>query len=531
MKTRFFNIISDCEFMNKSTFAITLAFILFLNFSCITKTETKLKHPNVVFILADDIGQGDIGAYHQERTGNNAVIPTPNLDALMKSGIRFDDAHTVSALCSPTRYTVMTGNYTFRCYRPWGVWSACAKSAIGEGQLTVGHVMKEAGYKTAFFGKWHLGSDWNIKGTDKIYRASGTGDETTDFKKIVDGSPNHLGFDYSFMLPSGIQNNPFAFYENAKWMPLGNDSKFIINPLLHGGFHERKHPRFADSNWVTSAAGTMLTQKAMDFIDVQVKEHPEQPFFIYYCSQAVHVPHEPPSNFFGKDVEGTTISAHGDMVKELDMQVGAIIEALKKAGQYENTLLIFSSDNGGLDIKEDKVSGHDSSNGYRGSKTWIYEGGHRVPFIASWPTKIKANVISSEPVMVHDLAATLYAITGQNMPEDQAMDSYNLLPLLMQENNAKGRNVIFSQGSGSRAKLAIRKGDWKLIIQSDKQNSDVREPVELYNLAENIYEKEEENLINDPAQKDRISELLDLYNQIRDSKTRTTELPKIKASK
>ena len=492
--------------------------------SCSIKTVSEDKLPNVVFILADDIGQGDIGFYHRERTGQAEIISTPNLDALISSGMRFNDAHTVSALCSPTRYSVMTGNYTFRCYRPWGVWSACAKSGIGEGQLTVGQVMKNAGYKTAFFGKWHLGSDWNIKGSDEVYRGTGTGDETTDFTKIVDGSPNHLGFDYSFMLPSGIQNNPFAYYENAQWWPLGEDSKFIINPLLHGGFYERKHPRFADSNWITSEAGRLLTQKTLDFIDIQQKEHPEQPFFIYYCSQAVHVPHEPPASFFDETVAGTTLSAHGDMIKELDLQVGAIVKGLKEKGLYENTLVIFSSDNGGLNIQDTEATGHDSSNGYRGSKTWIYEGGHRVPFIASWPNRIKSDQSIDEPVMVHDLAATLYAITGQSMPEDQAMDSFNLLPLLLQENNAQGRSVIYSQGSGGRGKLAIRKGNWKLIIQGDRDNADIRIPVELYDLGDNVYENADQNLIDDPAQKDKVEELFQLFNRIRDSKNRTTEL-------
>ncbi len=512
MKLKFFKFLFLCIYFE------------FSGISCNSENEAESELPNVVFILADDIGQGDIGFYHRERTGGREVVPTPNLDALLKSGIRFDDAHTISALCSPTRYSVMTGNYTFRCYRPWGVWGACNKSGIGEGQLTVGQVMKNAGYRTAFFGKWHLGSHWNIKGTDKIYRESGTGDETTDFTKIVGDSPNHLGFDYSFMLPSGIQNNPFAYYENAKWLPLARDSKIVIDPALHGGFPNRKHPRFADSNWKTSAAGALLTRKALDFIDRHIRENSGQPFFMYYCSQAVHVPHEPPVTFFGQMVKGTTPSAHGDMIRELDMQLGAIVDALKKNGQYENTLIIFSSDNGGLNIGETEITGHDSSNGYRGYKTWIYEGGHRVPFIASWPARIKPGRVSQEPVMVHDLAAALYALTGQNMPEDQAMDSYNILPLLLQEKNAKGRDVIVSQGSGNRGRLAIRKGDWKLIIQSERGSPDMRIPVELYNLAENVYEKKEGNLINDPAQKERIENMMSLFNQIRDAEVRTTEL-------
>ncbi len=474
--------------------------------------------PNVVFIMADDIGQGDIGFYHKERTGNDPVIPTPNLDELVRTGMRFDDAHTPSALCSPTRYAVMTGNYPFRCYRPWGVWSATSKSGIEEGQMTVGNIMQNAGYKTAFFGKWHLGGDWLVKGTEEIYRGVGTGDSTTDWTKNIGGSPNHVGFDYSSMIPSGIQNNPFAFYENATWMPLGKDSEFIVNMALHGGFYERTHPRFADSNWVTSEAGPRLSGKAVEFISEHAVNTPDQPFFIYYCSQAVHVPHDPPDSFDGKPVKGTTPSAHGDMVSELDLQVGAIVEALKASGQYDNTLIIFSSDNGGLEIKESIEAGHDSSNGYRGSKTWIYEGGHRVPLIASWPGKIEPNSVSDEPIMVQDLAATLLAITSQDVPQDQFADSYNILPLLMQQDEAKGREILLMQGSGGRANLAIRKGDWKLIIKSDRNDASIRVPIELYNLKENVLEEASGNLINHPEQQGRVAELLGLFDGIRDSK-------------
>lgn len=478
--------------------------------------------PNVVFIMADDIGQGDIGVYHRERTGEPPVIPTPHLDALVRDGMRFDDAHTVSALCSPTRYAVITGNYTFRSYRPWGVWGACNPSAVAEGQRTVGHLMQDAGYRTAFFGKWHIGGDWPVKGKEEIYRGSGTGDATTDFTRLVGGSPNHLGFDYSFMTPSGIQNNPFAYYRNAVWMPLGEDSEFVINPALHGGFHERKHPRFADSNWVTSEAGPRLAGDAVAFIDRQAARSPGQPFFIYYCSQAVHVPHEPPALFFGEPVADTTPSAHGDMIRELDLQVGAIVRALKANDLYDNTLVIFTSDNGGLNIGETEAAGHDSSNGFRGSKTWIYEGGHRVPFIAAWPARVPAGAVSREPVMTQDLAATLYAITGQAMPDDQALDSFNLLPLLLAEPGARGRSVIYSQGAGNRGRVAIREGDWKLIIQSERGNPARREPLELYNLAENPGEDPGQDKIGDPAQRGRVRALMALYNRIRDSEGPTT---------
>lgn len=491
------------------------------SFASANSESSPAAFPNVVFILADDIGQGDMGFYHRERTGSPEVIPTPHIDKLAESGMRFDDAHTVSSLCAPSRYSIMTGNYSFRCHKPWGVWGSFERSAVGEGQITLGQIMQNAGYSTAFFGKWNMGGEWLVKGSKQRYSGITTGDETVDFSEIVGGAPNHMGFDYSLMVPQGIQDNPFAFYENGKWMPLSENSKIIVNPTLTGGFNDRFHKRFSDSHWKTSAVGEILASHAIDFIDRSVKENPKKPFFIYYCSQAVHVPHEPPVFFLGEQVKGTTLSAHGDMIRELDMQVGALVEVLKRKGLYENTIFIFSSDNGGLNIAPTERTGHDSSNGFRGSKTSIYEGGHRVPLIVAWPSRIKARKVSKEPVMIQDLAATFYALTGQLVPEDKVMDSFNLLPLLLGKPGAKGREVIYSQENASRARVAIRRDNWKLIIQSDKNDHQKRVPVELYNLKDNPTEEEAKNLISDTGQKERIAELLELYNQIRDSDART----------
>lgn len=212
------------------------------------------------------------------------------------------------------------------------------------------------------------------------------------------------------------------------------------------------------------------------------------------------------------------------MIRELDLQVGRLIKQLKAVGEYENTLFVFSSDNGGLNIAETEAAGHDSSNGYRGFKTYIYEGGHRVPFIASWPAQIQAGVERPEPVMVHDIMATLFALTGQPMAPQHALDSYNLLPLLLQQPGAKGRDIIISQGSGKRGTLAIRKGDWKLIIQSERNRPDLRLPIELYHLKHNPLEKADQNLIHDPDQQERVQELLQAFHQIRDASGRTTPL-------
>lgn len=480
--------------------------------------------PNVVFILADDIGLGDIGLYHRERTGEKEVIPTPNLDRLAADGIRFDDAHTAAAYCAPTRYSIMTGNYTYRCHQPWGVWGSFEPSAVQQGQLTVAEVMKSAGYHTAFFGKWHLGGKWYKAGGEEFYVGPGMGNFEVDYTRIIDEYPNTLGFDYSCQLPQGIQHNPYMFYENGKWMPLQEDSKIVHN-MQPWGEHTSA---MKDSHWKTPVVGPVLAQKTVDFIDRHLTDNPDIPFFIYYCSQAVHSPHDPPMTFHGDSVKGKTLSEHGDMIHELDLQVGMIINALKDAGQYENTLFIFTSDNGGLNREGTEATGHDSSNGYRGYKSLMYEGGHRVPFFASWPGKVPAGALSDEPVMAHDLMATMYALTGQVMPEDQAMDSYNLLPLLTGVEGAKGRDLMMLQGPGNRNQglVGIRLGDWKLIIDTDKPKSIQRDPFALFNLADNPIEDESENLIDAPEQQIRIQEMLNMYNNIRDGRERTTQVVK-----
>jgi arylsulfatase A-like enzyme len=490
---------------------------------CESSREKTL--PNVVFILADDIGQGDLGVYHRERTGQKEIIPTPNMDYIAENGIRFRDANTPAALCAPTRYSIMTGCNSYRLRLPWGVWPAFdEKGAVATGQKTVGNVMQDAGYATAFFGKWNLGGKFNKLPEGQAYKGSELWDDGWDYSRILDHYPNVLGFDYSLETPIGIQNMPMAFYENGTWLPISPDSEITI----------RKHPwgpapattnvtgeyMKGDSHWETSIVGPRLARGAVDFINRHQAANTGKPFFIYYCSQAVHIPHEPPAEFNGTPVAGVTLSKHGDMIYELDLQVGLIIDALKKAGVYENTLIILTSDNGGLNNRQTNATGHHSSNGFRSGKGSMYEGGTRVPIIAMWPGRIPAGKVSDEPVMAHDLMATLYALTGLPMPEDQAMDSYNILPLLLDKPKAKGRELELYQ-AGVVKNYMFRKGDWKLIIESDDKGN-VFEPVALFNLKENLAEDENYNLVNDPSQQDRIQEMYSEYVNYRTSKARTT---------
>ena len=484
--------------------------------------------PNVVFFMADDIGLGDIGFYHEERTGGDKEVQTPNIDELIKEGMRFSDAHTPAGLCAPTRYCTMTGSYTYRCHLPLGVWGSFEKSAIQPGQKTVGQVMQDAGYHTAFFGKWHMSCEWYRKGSKEIFRdnKNDTGGKA-DIRQVAGKGPNDFGFDYSYMLPKGIQGNPYAYYENGKWDPIAEDSFFKkIRPEQH--LYERYASGTGDSNWDPKLAGPRLSGKAVAFVREHARNAPSRPFFMYYCSQAVHLPHTPPEVFAGIAVRGRTSSPHADMIYEMDLQVGALMEALKRNDLCADTLFIFTSDNGGLNREQSKGSPkHQPSNGYRGSKGHIYEGGHRVPFIASWPGRIKAGVDSSEVVMTQDLMATLYALTGQSMPNDQGMDSFNLLPLLLGEEGAKGREMMLLQAGNRPDKqgAAIRQGDWKLIMTYERANiaKETAKAFGLFNLRDNPFEDESENLIDHPEHQERAKEMFSLYWKIRTEKARTCD--------
>lgn len=241
--------------------------------------------------------------------------------------------------------------------------------------------------------------------------------------------------------------------------------------------------------------------------------------FMYYCSQAVHIPHEPPARFDGTKVAGTTPGDHGDMIFELDLQVGLIVDALKKTGAYENTLFIFTSDNGGLSFDQGmKKAGHDTSNGLLGSKGSINEGGHRVPFVAVWPGKIKPNTISNEPIVGQDVVATLAALSHQELDKTKVLDSANLLPYFKGTAKGKAHVYLMHQSAGGPT-YALREGDWKLIMQSSIKNKSGKlgnlTPKFLYDLKSNLAEDPAKNLVNHPEYAQRVASMKATYIKLR----------------
>lgn len=471
--------------------------------------------PNVIFILADDIGYSDVGAYNEYISGVDPVLPTRNINRLAQEGMMFTDAHSPAVICAPTRYAAMTGNYPYRGRVPGGVWPSYAVSNILPGQTPIAATMRSMGYRTAFIGKWNIGAEWYDDAGNIV--APGYDDTTVDVAAgIARGGPVDQGFDYSFNLPFGIQNSPYAFFENNDWYPLSIDS--VITPLSAGDQEvpgSVRDGKKGDSAYNSRDVGPMLASKAVDFIDDHLQTHPGSPFLLYYSSQAVHIPHTPSESLDGQPVQGATgISDHADLIHELDLQVGAIISKLELEGILDQTLIIFTSDNGGLRASE--ANGHYSNLGLRGHKGQIYEGGHRVPFIVRWPGVVLPGSLSHQTIVLLDWVATMYDMLGIPMGNQDALDAVSILPVLagLQDENDPIRDRFIVQDAKSSNEHAIRDGDDILIYE---EGSDTQ--VEFYNLASDLLQTQ--NLLADPAYQSRITEMDALY-QADQSSSRTS---------
>lgn len=492
----------------------------------VRNNPTRQKNqPNVIMILADDIGYGDIGVY-------GGKIPTPNIDRLARNGMRFTDAHSPAALCAPSRFSMLTGNYPYRSYNAGGAWNTNRPSIFSDPmkqtragrQITVAEIMQKAGYRTAFFGKSHLGGDIRdqkgrlIRNQKDISRM--------DLSKGVHNSINEYGFDYSYSLPSGIQHEPFAFFENGDFAPFdpekpadNRSSRMWLNGRYTMGdngtseiVEHGKEPGIGDVDYDSSQVGIMLADKAVEFIDNHLSMNKtkgqDHPFMLYYASQAIHVPHTPPKDFDGdageinQKVIGVTGGSTGDFIYELDMQVGRLLKKLDDAGLTENTIVFFTSDNGALwpRVCDHGNSDHDNNGPLRDYKASVYEGGHRVPFIVKWPGHVKPGSVCDEVVLAQDWVATMYELTEQDMDEDQAMDSSSLLALITgrkKDSTPIHPFVIYQAGYAMDG--AIRQGSWVLMV--DRRNK----ATELYNLDNDLAQKK--NLIDQPEHKKLVRQL------------------------
>ncbi|MDH7569766.1 MAG: arylsulfatase, partial [Armatimonadota bacterium] len=420
--------------------------------------------PNILFILADDVGYGDLGCYGATR------VRTPHLDRLAADGLRFVDAHAPSAMCSPTRYAVMTGEYAWRGPLKSGVLSGVSPLCIEPGRLTLPEVLRRAGYVTGCVGKWHLGL--------------GSGD--LDYNGEIRPGPLDVGFNTFFGIAATGDRVPCVYLENRRVMGLDPNDPIRVSygPPVGDEPTGRHHPELLTmklshghdntiingisrigymsggkaARWKDEEMADTLTRKAVEFIT----RNRERPFFLYFATHDIHVPRVPHPRFRGT----SSCGVRGDVIHQLDWCVGELLQALERQNLSRDTLVLFSSDNGGVlddgyaDGAVEDLNGHQPNGLLRGYKGGLYEGGTRVPLIARWPGQVRPGVCT-EMVCLVDLLATCAALTGQPLPSSAGPDSFDFSPLLLGRAAGGVRpHLVLHAGSGA---LAVRQGPWKLI--------------------------------------------------------------------
>ena len=411
--------------------------------------RSRTDDPNIIWIMADDMGYGDVGIYNSD-----SKIPTPNMDRLAREGRRFTDAHSSSAVCTPSRYSVLTGRYCWRTRLKRGVNGGFSLPLIDPARTTVASLLKRRGYRTAAVGKWHVGLEWQpLEGHEKDFDPENWEDEGyVDYTKPIIGGPLSLGFDTFFGIAGSLDMPPYCFIENDRVVGVPSVEKSPYNP------QQRQGPM--TPGWRDEECDPTFTEKALAFIESTVDEDPDQPFFLYLTPAAPHRPCMPPDFAKGKSQAGP----RGDMVWLVDWIVGQVMVAVERLGKTENTLIIVTSDNGARPSDVDGLMhGHQSCGELRGFKGDIWEGGHREPLIARWPRVIEPDTVADETVCLADLLATCAAILGEALPNQTAEDSFDLLPLLESESEARGTRgaVIHHSLDGM---FSVRQGRWKLIL-------------------------------------------------------------------
>lgn len=499
---------------------LTVFLSFFLYVACGEKPsveEPNEKRPNIIYILADDLGYGDIGAFNPD-----GKIKTPFIDQMAKDGLLFTDAHSPSAVCTPTRYGILTGRYSWRSPLKQGVLTGKSKALIPETRTTVASLMKNAGYQTAFIGKWHLGWDWAQK--DSTLNAgegwNPSDFDNLDFTKAVTNTPNDLGFDYAYGHSGSLDMAPYAYVEN------GTITANVDHVTEDKGKYTwwRKGPTAAD--FKHDEVTPNFFNKATEYIKENGKR--EKPFFMYLALPSPHTPILPTEEWLGK----SGLNPYSDFVMMIDAYVGRLVQEIDNQGLTDNTLIIFTSDNGcspqaDFDVLGEK--GHHPSGIFRGHKADIYEGGHRVPFIMKWPARIQKNSISKTLVCQTDLMATLADLVAVKLRANEGEDSFSMLPIMQNTDEKFGRAAVVHHSiNGS---FAIRKDNYKLIFcpgsggwSAPKPDSDELSGLpkfQLYDLEKDP--AEEENLYaTQPETVDELAALMVTYIE----KGRSTQGPK-----
>lgn len=467
-------------------------FVLALALSFHVSARAAVAKPNIVYILCDDLGYGDVKCLNAD-----GKIATPNCDRLAAAGMIFTDAHSSSAVCTPTRYGILTGRYNWRSRLKSGVLGGMSPPLIEDGRLTVPAFLREHGYTTGAIGKWHLGLGWTQKPNTVAFGngiEAGPAGWRVDFSKPITNGPNTHGFDYYFGIAASLDMVPYTFIENDRvTIEPTVDKAFPMMAGREGGM-TRKGP--AAEKFEAIDVLPTLTSKAVEFIRKNaVAAKDGKPFFLYLPLNAPHTPIAPTAEWQGK----SGLNPYADFVMQVDATLGAVLDAIEKGGIAENTLVIFTSDNGcspEAKFPELLGKGHNPSYQSRGTKADIFDGGHHIPFIVRWPARVKAGQKTDQIICLTDLFATCGEILGEKLPETAAEDSVSILPALESRAEKPLREAIVHHSiNGS---FSIRQGNWKLELCGDSGGwSDPKPgtpeakdlpPIQLYDLAADIGE-------------------------------------------
>jgi arylsulfatase A len=457
--------------------------------------------PNIIVIYADDLGYGDLSCYNEK-----AAYQTPRIDRMAAEGIRFTDAHSPSTICSPSRYGLYSGQQVCRTGRGSSAFEGPGgPSYLKPGELTIADMLKAQGYRTGVFGKWHVGLTWYDESGARL----GGGFENSlliDYDKStpLEDGPNTRGFDASFVTPNCPTTDPLYLYIENGMVPVPASQRHKRTDVPNPGGKWRWDN---DEGWMSPGyhfvdADLLFYDKTLAFITEHRKNTPDKPFFVVFSTQISHAPVLPAPEFNG----ATKAGPRGDFVYELDVLTGRLLDAIKDLGIDDNTLILFNSDNGPETVHTDWMRqdhDHDAAGGLRGMKRDAWDGGHRVPFIARWPGRIPPGQVSAQLTNTTDIFATVASISGYKLPDDAAVDSYDMLPAMLgiQEEKDSIRPYMLTQSF--RGEFQLRQGDWKYLDHMGSGGNDYRQGIlEKYALPETAPDATGQlfNLANDPGE-------------------------------
>jgi len=423
--------------------------------------------PNILLILGDDVGTGDIPLYW-----NSGLVDMPNIQRLANMGVTFKDAHS-TPLCAPSRYMLLSGNYPHRGRSPHGTWQISGEQNQFQWfQKSIAETLKESGrYSTAMYGKWHIGGKIPLVQNGSIDTNKLLSNEDHDWSQALISGPQDTGFDSSLITSGGIQESPYSYFRDGF---LTTNIPDVVswekgNYSMPRGTSVIAKPGEGDPDWDSTAYNMIVVNETANFIDAHIaSEQSEDPWFVYAALGAVHGPHSPPDYYLdGTPIASTYQSRHMDMLFEMDKAVGSLVNIVEERGLANNTIIIFTSDNGGIRTEKDKSFGHNSHGPLRGSKGDIYEGGHRVPMIFRYDGKFPVNETRNHMVGLNDIYRTLCTLTGVPVHETSAQDSVSFADYIFSENDVKGLRKYLAtwmyKKNTERVATAIRFGSMKLI--------------------------------------------------------------------